>query len=729
MKKRKTRLIIAIVAALVLSLAACGGNAGSGQPQETSEMIEPATVKQPESSPETVPTSGSFVEESSSVAAAGNGAEDIASENSTPEESASPGPAPEESSPEEPEPDSPYAAYRGIVEEAEKEYGILSFDNMGWCYKVAGTGYLRVFDLDWDEDDELFLVHDAAEDSGYPLNLELDIYTMQGQEAKQIYAGPAYLEGVDGVRFRTMEDEDGNSYLCLSGEEMGSYRLLGLRDDEFYEEASFDYNSYDEEAEGFYVGEKLYRTGISDSLNYGSSDDQDNVDWAAKSRQLYRDMHSWMGMADPADETVLLDDMYVTVRLIGRESRRYQSKEMPGYLLEVTNHQEYTIIPNFVSDWFIAAGQAGFPVIMIDGENRDRFDTKIYGGETVTIWLSFNNRGLRDLTEETMKNIQVAMDLFTSTAGGALDKELCSYSLIFDQDGENHLVLLEEFDTPVYFGAENYSVTVDGISAYYGKKGFTGWFTNSDSYGSAALYNGRGYAGTARAPEENISKAEENVIVLDTGGTMRANRRVDYDTYGSETMHEPLHVELTAVGRYSDETMAIDIYDPETTVVSEEEPVNVARIPEEWSGRTQDYENRLFRSVVPEEWKIQQEETDDLVYALIDEPMLTKTIGMRIGVMTKEWSEDSLREELKNYRDSGYTDREALLYEGSVNGQDTWIMDIHAGMGFCTRDIYMEAPDGTRFCLTFAVEELNGVMDFTLIQDIMDQFLEHLEYK
>ena len=202
-----------------------------------------------------------------------------------------------------------------------------------------------------------------------------------------------------------------------------------------------------------------------------------------------------------------------------------------------------------------------------------------------------------------------------------------------------------------------------------------------------------------------------------------------YKTFGGETMHEPAEVGLTVRGQYADTSLSVQVNDPATTATGEVPEEDPSKVREVFSGRTKTYENRLFTAKIPEEWEVTSGQAD-LVCDVLTEPTGTRGMWNSIQVRETEWDDAWMQEQYQDYRNTGYEEgTEVSLTSATFGGEDAWVMDVHAGIGIAARVWAVRSPDGTGVLLEFDSVEQTGPLDFSLIDEVMEEFLDSLEWK
>lgn len=234
----------------------------------------------------------------------------------------------------------PLAVYAALVLEKEAELGVGSLQGDG-IYYMDGLGYIKLTDLNADGTEELLLAY------GSMFQSTLEVYTVSGGEAKQLYQGPALQWGVDGCCVEIWEDEAGNRYLPVNKGDYVDGMLSFLRFDgaELSEARAIAlYEAWDSD---------LHQVE-SDGLNFGSSDPDENRAWVKYTQETLREVRTRLGLAeessDPEPEgeaTVLAEDEMITVTCLGKRMLHRKDGDFPCYLLRIHNRSDSVL--NFMN--------------------------------------------------------------------------------------------------------------------------------------------------------------------------------------------------------------------------------------------------------------------------------------------------------------------------------------------------------------------------------------------
>ena len=137
------------------------------------------------------------------------------------------------------------------------------------------------------------------------------------------------------------------------------------------------------------------------------------------------------------------------------------------------------------------------------------------------------------------------------------------------------------------------------------------------------------------------------------------------------------------------------------------------------------YENELFSTEVPADWSIQKVETVQNSYAQMDAPHEGSIGTWCMITFSAHGFEDSEIEELE----ASY-DFEHKFYETTLAGQSAKVIEYEIELGGTVqRAIYTSTPSGQRFVLHFRCPKGDTAYDFSPIQEIMDHFIDHIQWK
>ena len=138
------------------------------------------------------------------------------------------------------------------------------------------------------------------------------------------------------------------------------------------------------------------------------------------------------------------------------------------------------------------------------------------------------------------------------------------------------------------------------------------------------------------------------------------------------------------------------------------------------------YENELFTSEIPADWELQRTKLQYFADT-ITEPQEGKSMWCSIVVSGAGIEAADVDALVADYRDTGFAFQD---YEDTIAGQPARVIERGGGdLGLSQRDVYMATPDGTRFVMHFACPNGGAEFDFSEIEDVMEHFISHIEFK
>ena len=138
------------------------------------------------------------------------------------------------------------------------------------------------------------------------------------------------------------------------------------------------------------------------------------------------------------------------------------------------------------------------------------------------------------------------------------------------------------------------------------------------------------------------------------------------------------------------------------------------------------YENELFTSEIPADWDLQRTKVQYFADT-ITEPQEGKSMWCSIVVSGAAIQPEDVDALVADYRDTGL---EFHDYEETIAGQPARVIERGGGdLGLSQRDVYMATPDGTRFVMHFTCPNGGAAFDFSEIDDVMEHFISHIQFK
>ena len=138
------------------------------------------------------------------------------------------------------------------------------------------------------------------------------------------------------------------------------------------------------------------------------------------------------------------------------------------------------------------------------------------------------------------------------------------------------------------------------------------------------------------------------------------------------------------------------------------------------------YENELFTSEIPADWELQRTKVQYFADT-ITEPQEGKSMWCSIVVSGAAIQPEDVDALVADYRDTGLDFKD---YEDTIAGEPARVIERSGGeLGLSQRDVYMATPDGTRFVMHFACPNGGAAFDFSEIEDVMEHFISHMQFK
>ena len=146
---------------------------------------------------------------------------------------------------------------------------------------------------------------------------------------------------------------------------------------------------------------------------------------------------------------------------------------------------------------------------------------------------------------------------------------------------------------------------------------------------------------------------------------------------------------------------------------------------------TQEFSNEATTKVfpsreIPADWELQRTKVQYFADTIL-EPQEGKDRWCSIVVSGAAIQPEDIEALIADYRETGV---EFKTYDETIAGQPATIVERGGGeLGISQRDIYTVTPDGTRYVMHFGCPDGGVAYDFSEIQEVMDHFLSHMQYK
>ena len=138
------------------------------------------------------------------------------------------------------------------------------------------------------------------------------------------------------------------------------------------------------------------------------------------------------------------------------------------------------------------------------------------------------------------------------------------------------------------------------------------------------------------------------------------------------------------------------------------------------------YENELFTSEIPADWELQRTKVQYFADT-ITEPQEGKSMWCSIVVSGAAIQPEDVDALVADYRDTGLDFND---YTETIAGEPARVIERGgAELGLSQRDVYMATPDGTRFVMHFTCPNGGVAFDFSEIEDVMEHFISHMQFK